>query len=163
MFTYSMMGNFHISVSVEVLAIHIQLGGVLMESALTTMTLHLFSLDFHLWATWKSWSMNRHLKDAVVARCLNVCEGFCWLRHSVIKQIVIRIQADSGHIEYSLLFYLYSVGTCSVTHPECMLIIHELQVSTLCNYWELIICELIWLDKWMINVCWNRVWKVWLV
>ena len=54
MFTYIMMGNFHISVSVEVLAFSIKLGGLSVESALTTMTLHLFSLDFRLWATWKS-------------------------------------------------------------------------------------------------------------
>jgi len=51
MFTYSILGNFHISVSVEALAISIQLGGFSVESPLTTMTLHLFSLDFHLWAT----------------------------------------------------------------------------------------------------------------
>jgi len=51
MFTYSMMGNFHISVSVEVLAISIQLDGLSLESTLTTMTLHHFSLDFHQWAT----------------------------------------------------------------------------------------------------------------
>jgi hypothetical protein len=61
-------------------------------------------------------------------------KGFVWLRHSVINQIVIRIQAEGGHIERLVLFDLYSVGTYSVTHPKCMLIIHELQVSTLCNY-----------------------------
>lgn len=60
-------------------------------------------------------------------------KGFVWFRHSVIKQIVIRIQAEGGHIEHSV-FDLYNVETCSVTHPKCMLIIHELQVSTLCNY-----------------------------
>jgi hypothetical protein len=51
-------------------------------------------------------------------------KGFVWLRHSVIKQIVIRIQAEGGHVEHSVLFDLYSVGTCSVTHPKCVLIIH---------------------------------------
>jgi len=61
-------------------------------------------------------------------------KGFVWLRHSLIKQIIIRIQAEGGYVEHSVLFDLCSVGTCSVTHPKCTLIIHELQVSTLCNY-----------------------------
>jgi hypothetical protein len=50
----------------------------------------------------------------VVAGCLNVCDGLIWLRHLVIKQIVIHILAEGGHVEYSVSFDLYSVGTCSV-------------------------------------------------
>jgi len=61
-------------------------------------------------------------------------KGFVWRRYSVIKQIVIHIQAEGGHIEHCELFDLYTMGTCSVTHPKCMLIMHELQVSTMCNY-----------------------------
>ena len=61
-------------------------------------------------------------------------KSFVWLRHSVIKQIVIRIQAEGGHVEHYVSFDLYSMGTCSVIQPKCMPIIHELQISTLCNY-----------------------------